>query len=783
LLPFLLAVSFGTALASFIYEISWLRMLALVLGSATHSFELMLSAFILGLALGAFWVRNRSDGWKQPLRALGIVQWVMGLTALATLPLYIASFGWIAELLAAFAKTGGGYAGFTLSRYIICLAVMLPSTFCAGITLPLITRTLLTSGTGERAIGAVYGINTLGSIVGVIIAGLIALPLIGLKALLVTGAALDMALGVWILFVAAGQSKMALRFAYAAISATVFVTGTAAITQRFDPTLLASGVFRRGNIFEPGAVESVFPQDGRTATISVLDTPDENTLTIITNGKPDASLHRDWFQACGDSPTKVPLIGDESTQTLAPLITLAHRPDARRAAVIGQGSGMSSHVLFASDALEEIITVEIEPEMIRGSREFYPANRRVFDDPRSTIVIEDARTYFAAAEEEYDLVFSEPSNPWVSGVSSLFTTEFYQHIRRYLADDGVFGQWIHLYEIDDAMVLSIVAALHENFPSYEIFLTDVTDMLVVASKAETMPQADWSVANMPRLVDDLCNILPITREALEGTRVSHRAALAPLLDDWGQPNSDFYPAVDLFAERVRYLGRTASGFAQLAVERFDLTAPFFDRQAPLGSEMVVAMPEIEPVGARALSATLRALRDGTEPPQEGLPFEFRGAIHRWEEWLSALDGDRPPSDWRLWTSRALDMEVEIGRGTAGVADETLFRDIRAYMDRHNAPELPREAIAFRYALATWDFQELSRTADVMLPSLLEGDGWMLPEEVLAGGITAKLRLGDIAGAVSLWEELGPQVPRGGTYDLRMDLLRSYLDVFGAGRGS
>jgi hypothetical protein len=105
------------------------------------------------------------------------------------------------------------------------------------------------------------------------------------------------------------------------------------------------------------------------------------------------------------------------------------------------------------------------------------------------------------------------------------------------------------------------------------------------------------------------------------------------------------------------------------------------------------------------------------------------------------------------------------------------------MDRHNAPELPREAIAFRYALATWDFQELSRTADVMLPSLLEGDGWMLPEEVLAGGITAKLRLGDIAGAVSLWEELGPQVPRGGTYDLRMDLLRSYLDVFGAGRGS
>jgi predicted membrane-bound spermidine synthase len=782
LLPFLLAVSFGTALASFIYEISWLRMLALVLGSATHSFELMLSAFILGLALGAFWVRNRSDGWKQPLRALGIVQWVMGLTALATLPLYIASFGWIAELLGAFAKTGSGYAGFTLSRYVICLAVMLPSTFCAGITLPLITRTLLTSGTGERAIGAVYGINTLGSIAGVIIAGLIALPLIGLKALLVTGAVLDMGIGVWILFVAAGQSKMAVRLAYAAVTATVFVTGAAAITQRFDPTLLASGVFREGNIFEPGVVESVFHQDGRTATISVLRMPAEDLLTISTNGKPDASLYQTWFDVCSDSLPKVPLTGDASTQTLAALITLAHRPDARRAAVIGQGSGISSQILRASDALEEIVTVEIEPEMIRGSREFYPANRRVFDDPRSTIVIEDARTYFAATGEEFDLVFSEPSNPWVSGVSSLFTTEFYRHIRRYLADDGVFGQWMQLYEIDDAMVLSIVAALHENFRSYEIFLVDATDMLLVASEAEVMPQPDWSVASFPGLVDDLCNFVPLTPEALEGTRVSHRAALAPLLDGWGQPNSDFYPAVDLFAERARYLGRNASGFEQLPVERFDLTAPFFDRRVPLGSEMVVAVPAIEPVGARALSATLRALRDGAEPPQESLPLEFRGRIHRWEEWLSALDGDRTPSDWRLWTSRALDMEVEIGLATAGVADETLFRDIRAYMDRHDAPEAAREAMAFRRALATWDFQEMSRIADVMLPSFLEGDGWMLPEEVLVGGVTAKLRLGDIAGASSLWEELAPRVPRNDPYDLRLELLRSYLDVYEAGPG-
>src|SRR6185437_10403121 len=132
----LLGAAFGTAVASFAYEIAWIRMLSLVLGSATHSFELMLSAFILGLALGALWVSRHADEWRDPLRALGFVQCAMGALAVATLPLYMMSFGWISSLIGVFPKTSAGYAGFTIARYAICLAVMLPATFCAGMTLP-----------------------------------------------------------------------------------------------------------------------------------------------------------------------------------------------------------------------------------------------------------------------------------------------------------------------------------------------------------------------------------------------------------------------------------------------------------------------------------------------------------------------------------------------------------------------------------------------------------------------------------------------------------------------
>src|SRR6185437_8735000 len=115
---------------------------------------------------------------------------------------------------------------------------------------------------------------------------------------------------------------------------------------------------------------------------------------------------------------------------------------------IGQGSGMTSHLLLASPTLRELKTIEIEPEMIHASRAFAAVNQRVFTDPRARFVVDDARSYFAGAGRKFDLIVSEPSNPWVSGVAGLFTTEFYSRIKQYLAPNGVFAQWLHLYEIN-----------------------------------------------------------------------------------------------------------------------------------------------------------------------------------------------------------------------------------------------------------------------------------------------------------------------------------------------
>jgi len=767
----LLLVTFGTAIASFIYEISWIRMLSLLLGSATHSFELMLSAFILGLALGARWVRSRADSFADPVRALGVVQCVMGLAALATIPVYLAGFQWTASLITALKLNDGGYDIFTVARYLACIVVMLPATFCAGMTLPLITRMLVRRGDGERAIGSVYAVNTLGSIIGVVMAGLILLPLVGLKALLIEGAVLDMALGVALLRVSGPSAQRRQQLAYLAAVAMTVAALASAVFNRFDRVMLSSGVYRYGSIPDSTGRHIVFYRDGRTATVAVGRSFPDGFTWIATNGKPDASVDRAWFSARDTSKQRV-LNGDISTQLLIPVITLAHMPQAKLAAIIGEGSGMTSHFLLGSSTLEQAVTIEIEPQMIAGSRMFYPANRRVFDDRRSRFVIDDAKSFFATDARKYDVIISEPSNPWVSGVAGLFTDEFYHRVRGYLTPKGVFGQWLHLYEINDGLVLSVLSAIHKNFASYSVYLTSNDDMLIVASNLPELPAPDWSVIASPGLASDLAGVVPFTASSLNATHLIDRRELAPLLDHYGTPNSDYRPVLDLGAERARFKRETASGFGTLRVERFDAVAAMFGDRRPFDDAPRTAVPEIWQMHALTVGAALRNPWLVAQPDSTGGKDVRDSRQRHWELYATLASGVAPP-DWKRWTSSALDVERYIHAGTAGVTDESYYALLELYMIRTHAPERARQSIEMRHALAAWDFKAASALADSLAPAALTYDAWMSADEIREGGMIAKLKLGDPLAARRFWVMMSPVATRPPDA-LRSLLLDSYL---------
>jgi spermidine synthase len=275
---------------------------------------------------------------------------------------------------------------------------------------------------------------------------------------------------------------------------------------------------------------------------------------LRTNGKSDGAVR------FGEGSVS----HDEVMMTLAGALPQFLAPGSRRIANIGFGTGMTTHVLLASDAVERVDTIEIEPAMVPAATHFRPRNFRALDDPRSRIHFEDAKTFFSSRQARYDVIVSEPSNPWVSGVAGLFSEEFYRDVRAYLNDGGLLIQWVQLYEMTPSLVATIIAALDGKFTDYELWFASQGDMLVVAAHKGRVPRPDVAAFLNPRLRGELERFNIRNLDDLLLHRVAGRAAMAPYFAAFGvQPNSDFFPILDNHAPMARFLRRDATEIATL----------------------------------------------------------------------------------------------------------------------------------------------------------------------------------------------------------------------------
>ena len=539
-----LILAFATGAASFIYEITWIRMLTLGLGASTHSFEVMLAAFILAMSLGAFWLRNRIALLKNDLAWLAGLLVAKAFFAVYAVWIYSDVLDFIHWMLMAVTRSTQGYTLATIAGMLASMIVMFPTAFCAGMTLPLATHALTSRGIGESAIGKVYGANTAGCIVGAAFATHIGMELAGVKGLTGIGALLDVLVGIFVLTATASGARRSRSFAVIGVILAIGVVGF--MSAQLDLLRMSSGVYRQGQFMDPKVQKVVFYRDGKTATIAVTD---DGTLRMIrTNGKVDASIER--------NPERKSAI-DEATMVLAAALPIAMKPNAELVANIGFGSGLTTHMLLASPKIKELDSIEIERAMIEGAKLFQPRNARAYGDPRSHIHIEDAKTFFASAGKRYDIIVSEPSNPWVSGVSTLFSEEFYGHVKRYLKDDGLLVQWVQAYEINPGLLSTIFQALGKHFGDYTVYRTGA-DLLVVATVKGPLPPLSAEVFGYPDFAADLGYLGYESLADLQSLRMGGRAALHPLFTSTGFPaNSDFFPILDQRAPRSRFRAETA----------------------------------------------------------------------------------------------------------------------------------------------------------------------------------------------------------------------------------
>jgi spermidine synthase len=155
--------------------------------------------------------------------------------------------------------------------------------------------------------------------------------------------------------------------------------------------------------------------------------------------------------------------GDMLTQRLLAHVPLLLHPNPRRVAIIGLGSGVTLGSAL-THPIERVDTIEISREVIEASRHFDSENGRALEDARSKLIVGDGRSHMMLGRSEYDVVISEPSNPWIAGVAGLFTREMFEAIRNRLAPDGIVCQWAHAYDMSRADLRSIVATFIDVFP-------------------------------------------------------------------------------------------------------------------------------------------------------------------------------------------------------------------------------------------------------------------------------------------------------------------------------
>lgn len=614
--PILLIATALSGAFSFVYEIGWIRMLNQALGSTVHSFELMLAAFIFGLAFGGLWVRRRADKLRQPLLIAAWAQVLMGIAALISVVVFTQSFSWVGWLFSALARSETGYALFSLGSAGIAMLVMFPAAFFAGMTLPLFTVALLRTGNGEGSIGRIYAANTLGAIAGVMLAVHILIPLLGLRLAVTLAAVGDILIGMYLLRRFAPVSRTG-----DLLAATACLVLAVAFSLQFgaaNPRAQASGVFRHGVANLGPSAEVVYLRDGKTATISVFTQDEGRSATIATNGKPDAALATRLEFAPGP---------DEPTMLMLAALPLTLHPEPREIAAIGWGSGLTTHTVLGSQRPQRVDSIEIEPAMYAGARLFGDRNRRAYEDPRSQVIFGDARSHFASGSRQYDVIISEPSNPWVNGVANLFTQEFYHFLAQQLNDGGLLVQWLQTYEIGDPLVAQMSKALASVFPHVEVYLASTADLIFVASQTP-IGELDTSRITEPALRAELHRV-GLSNEADYALQRMGDVRLLRAFTQLHSVNahSDYFPTVSLLAPADRFVGRPSLALQRFAWSGLPITQLLGMATATTGMPAPTLTGSVPSVAATAIcQQVIASLRSGVVDPQ--LPTDIAAALYR-----------------------------------------------------------------------------------------------------------------------------------------------------------
>ncbi|HEX7420837.1 MAG TPA: fused MFS/spermidine synthase [Thermoanaerobaculia bacterium] len=461
---FVYAAAAVVGLAFFLMELVWYRMLTPLLGGTTYTFGLILATGLAGVGLGSF-----AYALVRRTRAtVGAFALLCAFEALfIAIPFALGDrLAYAALLLRPLGAMG--FSGYVIGWSLVTAIVVFPASFIAGIQFPLLIS-LLGEGREDvgRHVGTAYLWNTGGAIAGSIAGGFGMMPLLTAPGTWRASVVVLALIVVAALFIARQSGLVLTSAATIAVAiALLFTTGPTAFW-RHSP--IGAG---RADMVKPTRNRLIdfartrqrttkWEVDGIETSVSVANS---DGYAFIVNGKSDGHARF-----------------DAGTQVMGGILPALLHPNPRRAAVIGLGTGSTAGWLAAVPSIERVDVVEIEPAIVHVAEMCTPVNHDVLHNPKAHVVIGDGREFLLARGDKFDIISSEPSNPYRAGIANLFTTEFYKACASRLSSDGMLVQFLQAYEVDAPTIHTIYATITGVFPEVETWQSAGGDLLLVAS--------------------------------------------------------------------------------------------------------------------------------------------------------------------------------------------------------------------------------------------------------------------------------------------------------------
>lgn len=535
-----LLAAYGLAgFAAISLEVLWTRMLVIIVGGSVYAFSLVLISFLIGISLGSLVVAKVSDRIRYPLIWFGVVQILIGSFVILLIPAFGNLPFWYLSIFESF---GDSFANLQFGIFLIAIAVMTIPTLLMGGAFPLVVKAYKEHGLGER-VGRVYASNTVGGVIGALIAGFIFLPSLGVQKAILLSAFIYLATGTLVLV----QAKVERIYKYLSLGLVVLILFWGLRQQSWNKNLLTAGFYVDPSVYSRqdrsdilnilSRDEILYDKDGISAHVAVRRERNGN-INLRINGKADASTSADM----------------ENQLLLGHLPLLLHE-NPKEVLVIGMGSGITlgsvlSHPVFNVDA------IEIEKRVVEAAEFFSEYSNNALSDPRANIIIADGRYFLAATDKKYDVISSEPSNPWLTGSSKLFTKEYFELLKRAIKDDGIVAHWINLYSLDIEGLKAVLASFYEVFDYVSVFgIPSSNDLILVGSESKEQITFDFT-----RMIERLGYEKTAANLAIIGVKNPYEVLSYFILDDTSakklssgaQKNTDNNPYVEFSAPKYLY---------------------------------------------------------------------------------------------------------------------------------------------------------------------------------------------------------------------------------------